>query len=90
MKTAYGYTIGPDDPFVQLAEEASKISGWATAPGRWLVDYYPIGLYMFQFLSLSPPPLHCYVTNILLSAFCSILGAWRGMEAPRRSMAQAS
>jgi hypothetical protein len=43
MKMAYGYTIGPDDPFVQLADESSKISGWATAPGRWLVDYYPVG-----------------------------------------------
>jgi len=43
MKMAYGYTVGPDDPFVQVAEESSKISGWATTPGRWLVDYYPAG-----------------------------------------------
>ncbi|KAF8231177.1 cytochrome P450 [Tricholoma matsutake] len=42
MKMAYGYSTGPDDLFVQVAEESSKISGWATAPGRWLVDYYPI------------------------------------------------
>jgi hypothetical protein len=43
MKMAYGYTVGPDDPFVQLAEESSRISGWATAPGMWLVDYFPVG-----------------------------------------------
>ena len=45
MKMAYGYTVGPDDPFVQLAQESSQISGWATTPGRWLVDYYPLGPY---------------------------------------------
>jgi hypothetical protein len=43
MKVAYGYTVGPDDPFIKVAEESSKISGWATTPGRWLVDYYPVG-----------------------------------------------
>jgi hypothetical protein len=43
MKVAYGYTVGPDDLFIKVAEESSKISGWATTPGRWLVDYYPVG-----------------------------------------------
>ncbi|KAF8958869.1 cytochrome P450 [Flammula alnicola] len=43
MKLAFGYTIESlDDPFIKVAEESSKISGWATAPGRWQVDYYPI------------------------------------------------
>ncbi|KAF5380073.1 hypothetical protein D9615_006264 [Tricholomella constricta] len=42
MKITYGYTVTSDDPFIEVAEEASKISGLATAPGRWLVDYYPI------------------------------------------------
>jgi len=43
MKLAYGYSLtGDDDPFLQVAGELSKISGWALAPGRWLVDYYPI------------------------------------------------
>ncbi|KAF8878783.1 cytochrome P450 [Infundibulicybe gibba] len=42
MKMAYGYTVLEDDPFISVAEEAAKISGWATAPGRWLVDYFPI------------------------------------------------
>ena len=43
MKLAYGYSLtGDDDSFIQVAEESSKISGWALAPGRWLVDYYPI------------------------------------------------
>ncbi|KAJ6609810.1 cytochrome P450 [Mycena sp. CBHHK59/15] len=40
---AFGYTIsGHDDPFISIAEQSSKISGWAMAPGRWLVDYWPI------------------------------------------------
>ncbi|TEB35419.1 cytochrome P450 [Coprinellus micaceus] len=42
MKVAFGYTITDDDPFIKVAEEASKISGWATQPGRWLVDHHPI------------------------------------------------
>uniref|UniRef100_A0A8H8CER6 Cytochrome P450 n=1 Tax=Psilocybe cubensis TaxID=181762 RepID=A0A8H8CER6_PSICU len=43
MKHAFGYSIESlDDPFINVADECSKISGWATAPGRWLVDYYPI------------------------------------------------
>ncbi|RXW15812.1 hypothetical protein EST38_g10040 [Candolleomyces aberdarensis] len=42
MKVAFGYTIRDDDPFIQVANEASKISGWATEPGRWLVDHHPI------------------------------------------------
>jgi hypothetical protein len=31
MKVAYGYTVGPNDPFVKVVEESSKISGWAHA-----------------------------------------------------------
>ncbi|KAG5653466.1 hypothetical protein H0H81_000235 [Sphagnurus paluster] len=42
MKMAYGYTLTEDDFFIKLAEEASQISGLATAPGKWLVDYYPL------------------------------------------------
>ncbi|KAJ4474472.1 cytochrome P450 [Lentinula aciculospora] len=43
MKIAYGYTLTEnDDPFIRVAEESAKISGWALAPGRWIVDYYPI------------------------------------------------
>lgn len=42
MKVAFGYSITQDDPFIKIAEEASKISGLATQPGRWLVDHYPI------------------------------------------------
>ncbi|KAG6917491.1 hypothetical protein DXG01_002355 [Tephrocybe rancida] len=42
MKMAYGYTVTADDPFIKVAEESSIISGQATAPGKWLVDYYPI------------------------------------------------
>lgn len=43
MKMAYGYTVRENDPFISVAEESAKISGLATRPGRWLVDYYPIG-----------------------------------------------
>ncbi|KAF5350311.1 hypothetical protein D9758_012796 [Tetrapyrgos nigripes] len=42
MKLAYGYSIKENDPFLKLAEESARISGWALAPGKWLVDYYPI------------------------------------------------
>ncbi|KAG6856615.1 hypothetical protein H0H87_002570 [Tephrocybe sp. NHM501043] len=42
MKMAYGYTVTADDHFIKVIEEASRISGYALAPGRWLVDYYPI------------------------------------------------
>ncbi|KDQ53720.1 hypothetical protein JAAARDRAFT_103521, partial [Jaapia argillacea MUCL 33604] len=43
MQVAYGYSVAEEgDYFVQNAEESSKISAKALAPGRWLVDYYPI------------------------------------------------
>ncbi|KAJ3913952.1 cytochrome P450 [Lentinula edodes] len=43
MKITYGYTLtDSDDPFIRVAEESAQISGWALAPGRWMVDYYPI------------------------------------------------
>ncbi|KAG7097964.1 hypothetical protein E1B28_005275 [Marasmius oreades] len=43
MKVAYGYEVASEnDHFINVAEECAKISGWAMAPGRWLVDYYPI------------------------------------------------
>ncbi|KAF8143725.1 cytochrome P450 [Mycena galopus ATCC 62051] len=43
MKVAFGYSVmGDDDPFISIADQSSKISGWAMAPGRWLVDYIPI------------------------------------------------
>ncbi|KAJ7708621.1 cytochrome P450 [Mycena metata] len=42
-QVAFGYSISDgDDSFISIAEESSKISGWALAPGRWLVDYFPI------------------------------------------------
>ncbi|KAF8646168.1 hypothetical protein AX16_007363 [Volvariella volvacea WC 439] len=51
MKLAYGYEVeGDTDRFVKTAEEAAKISGWAMAPGRWLVDYYPIVRFIPSFL----------------------------------------
>ncbi|KAJ6452419.1 cytochrome P450 [Mycena sanguinolenta] len=43
MKVAFGYSLsGDDDPFISIAQQSSRISGWAMAPGRWLVDYFPI------------------------------------------------
>ncbi|KAF5318740.1 hypothetical protein D9619_011049 [Psilocybe cf. subviscida] len=47
MKLAFGYTVKDlDDSFITVAEESAKISGWATAPGRWMVDYYPLLRYV--------------------------------------------
>lgn len=47
MKITYGYTLtDSDDPFIRVAEESAQISGWALTPGRWMVDYYPIGVYL--------------------------------------------
>ncbi len=45
MKVAYGYDVVENDPFIAVAEEAAKISGWALQPGRWLVDYFPLRAY---------------------------------------------
>lgn len=43
MKVAFGYTIAErNDFFVEGAKESSQISAKAMAPGRWLVNYYPI------------------------------------------------
>jgi len=43
MKIAYGYTIeGDDDHFVALAEESMRVGSLAGAPGKWLVDSFPI------------------------------------------------
>ncbi|TFK21403.1 cytochrome P450 [Coprinopsis marcescibilis] len=44
---AFGYTVqGDSDPFIKVSEEASKISGYAMAPGRWMVDYVPLLRYV--------------------------------------------
>lgn len=43
MKVAFGYSItAQSDFFVEGAKESSQISGQALAPGKWLVNYYPI------------------------------------------------
>ncbi|KAG7441817.1 cytochrome P450 [Guyanagaster necrorhizus] len=42
MKVAYGYTVTENDDFIKVAEESAMISAQTLAPGRWLVDYYPI------------------------------------------------
>lgn len=43
MKVAFGYTIAErNDFFVEGAKESSQISAKAMAPGKWLVNYYPI------------------------------------------------
>ncbi|KAJ7163786.1 cytochrome P450 [Mycena crocata] len=43
MKIAYGYSVsGTDDYFVALAEEGIKIASMASAPGKWLVDSFPL------------------------------------------------
>ncbi|KAJ7762784.1 cytochrome P450 [Mycena maculata] len=43
MKISYGYPVTRnDDHFVALAEEGIKIASMASAPGKWLVDSFPI------------------------------------------------
>ncbi|KAK0203304.1 cytochrome P450 [Desarmillaria ectypa] len=42
MKVAYGYTVTENDDFIGVAAESAMISAQALAPGRWLVDYYPV------------------------------------------------
>jgi hypothetical protein len=43
MMVAYGYKVtSEDDDFIAAAEETSKITGMALAPGRWMVESFPI------------------------------------------------
>ncbi|KAJ7229088.1 cytochrome P450 [Mycena pura] len=43
MKIAYGYPVTcNDDHFVKIAEEGIKIISMAGAPGKWLVDSFPV------------------------------------------------
>ena len=43
MMIAYGYKVSSlDDEFIAAAEETSRITGLAMAPGRWLVDSFPL------------------------------------------------
>ncbi|KAL0565672.1 hypothetical protein V5O48_016351 [Marasmius crinis-equi] len=47
MKVAYGYTISDhNDHFVGLAEETTRVASLAAAPGKWLVDSFPILRYV--------------------------------------------
>lgn len=47
MKIAYGYSVEKDnDHFVAIAEEALRVGSLAGAPGRWLVDSFPILQYL--------------------------------------------
>ncbi|TFK48195.1 cytochrome P450 [Heliocybe sulcata] len=43
LKVAYGWTVeGNDDYFVSLMEEAFQLSAEINAPGKWLVDAFPL------------------------------------------------
>jgi hypothetical protein len=43
MKVAYGYNVKDDnDPYLHLAEEGIRLGSLGGAPGRWLVDSFPI------------------------------------------------
>lgn len=43
MMVAYGYKIsGVNDVFIEHARETSQITGQAMAPGRWLVESFPL------------------------------------------------
>ncbi|KAF4616877.1 hypothetical protein D9613_008925 [Agrocybe pediades] len=51
MKLAFGYEVnGLDDPFVKIADETSKISGWVSTPGRWIVERFPFLRHFPSFL----------------------------------------
>ena len=53
MMVAFGYSVGSiKDSFVEAAEECAKITGWAMAPGRWLVEYLPISEYCLNHVEL--------------------------------------
>lgn len=42
MMITYGYQVtNSDDDFILAAEETSKITGRAMAPGRWMVESLP-------------------------------------------------
>lgn len=83
MKLAYGYDIQDNDPFIRVAEEANKISGWALAPGKWLVDYLPVGGFTSTTLSI-------FSYLLVHSAFHSFFHPWVGLETTRRGMAPSS
>ncbi len=86
MKVAYGYSIvDEDDFFIGVAEEAAQISGWALAPGRWMVDYFPIcscsspatlGVALQRKVLIPSPPLTS-------SAIYPFLDPRRPLQAPR-------
>ncbi|KAJ7477159.1 cytochrome P450 [Mycena galericulata] len=51
MKIAYGYPVtSNDDHFVALAEEGIKIASMASAPGKWLVDSFPLLRFLPEWL----------------------------------------
>ncbi|KAF9036361.1 cytochrome P450 [Panaeolus papilionaceus] len=51
MKIAYGYTIDKHrDYFIGLAEEGMRIGSLSVAPGKWLVDSFPILMYWPEWL----------------------------------------
>jgi len=79
MKMAYGYQITENDPLLQLAEESALISGWALAPGKWLVDYYPICEQIFCLVLVTTNFFKSTVSTFMVSV-CKIQESRSGME----------
>ena len=81
MKMAYGYDIRDEnDFFIGVAEEAAQISGYALAPGRWMVDYFPLCEY-FHSMSVASSFLIVHY-----SALRPVVVPWCSFQAPGRSM----
>lgn len=90
MKLAFGYTVKDlDDGFIAVAEESAKISGWAMAPGRWMVDYYPLReSLLLNLSSLDVRQSNTDLNGNFFSTFCAFLvsGCW--LEASGAAMAR--
>jgi len=82
MKLAFGYNVQSlDDDFVRIADETSKISGWVSEPGRWLVERVP--------LSKWRPWCRVRGTNVtVFSPSSSFVLTWYALETPRSFVAR--
>lgn len=73
MKLAFGYEVkSENDYYLQLAEESMKVGSLAAAPGRWLVDSFPIRKYQHMHWGMGRKKyLYAYVCSPLLAKLVS-------------------
>ncbi|KAJ7710621.1 cytochrome P450 [Mycena rosella] len=77
MKVAFGYSITvAHDRFISVAEQSSNISGWAMAPGRWLVDYYPIFRFVPSWFPLAHFKRQGAEWRTILNSISEVPHAW--------------